>query len=199
MGIVGRIVNADQGYAITLPESWLRLDIESGLSQFVAAAAIADPSIAARCESSTPDELQACLEEETAEVQASFAELTDAGAQIAMDLATIGKPFPTFVLILPQPKTFGVTSDLLLATGPSSLRAVGVRGRIQSGLLDVPAGTAVYFYYTMPAAALPNARARDFYVVAEDHIYEVLVVGHKSDDTMVDVADALIRSLEILP
>ena len=199
MAIVGRIVNADQGYAITLPASWLRLDFETGLAQFIAAAALADPSIADQCQSSTPEELQACLEREAAEVQDSFNDLADAGGQLAFDLETIDKPFPTLVVVYVEPDATGITPELLLAIGPASLRAQGVVGRIQSGLRDVPAGTAVYFYYAMPPDQVANARARQFHLLAGDTVYTVLVVGHKSDDGLVDDADALIQSFEILP
>jgi hypothetical protein len=198
LGIAGRIVNADQGYAITLPAGWLRLDLESGLSEFIHAAALADPTISERCQSTTAEELEACLKEDAGDVVESFGALTDSGAQIAMDLASVDNGFPTLVLILVQPKSIGTTPELLLAVGPKSLRAVGVTGRIEKGLVDVPAGTAVYFDYALPVSEGIKSRARDFYVIG-DAIFEVLVVAHKSNDGLENDADALIESLELLP
>ena len=138
--ISGRVAFTDLGYAVTLPEGWLRLDYEDQLVRFYDQAEVANPDLASLCQERLLT-VEECLSGLTQQVQTS---LQSSGAgEAALDMLTIGNYVPTFALFLNGGPAGGATIEEAIVTTRQVVKSFA-KGRVNSGFLDVPAGQVGY-------------------------------------------------------
>jgi hypothetical protein len=194
MPIAGRIVFTDQGYAITLPQGWLRLDYEDQLAMFNAQAQVVEPDLGSRCQA-LGQTIEECLATLAQEIQTSLQSSNIPNSQAAIDLHTVGNIVPTFVLLLTGGSVNGSIEDAV--AGAKATAKAFAKGRVQSGFMQVPAGTAGYVSYVL-SVANQELRIRQFLIIANGTLYSVATEGAVKDKTLTDNADALISSFEPL-
>ncbi len=195
----GRIVNTEQGWAVTLPAGWLRVDYDGEFGELIRSAFQFDPATVELCSAPEVLDFDACVDEQIAAFEANLDVLKAAGAELGMDMASLSAPLPSMVIIQAVPIGPG-DADQLFETGDEGLREAGVTGPIAKERLTLPAGEAVRFSYRWPDPSYPNSRAHQYGVPSGGVGYQVLVLGHRSNNALLaDNASDIANSLEILP
>jgi len=197
--LTGRIVNAEYGYAVTLPEGWIALSADSDFGELLKQALRSDPRVLANCRGNDQSDVERCIDAEVAELQSLFESFEQAGAILAFDIASVFETVPRLMVALRTPGGFGITNDLFLLIGEERLREQGARGRIQSDLVDIPAGEAVRFIWNAPRNMARNGVAYQYHLISGEFVYSVVIVGRRGSQALPEVADSIARSLEILP
>ena len=195
MAIRGRIVNTENGYAITLAEGWIRFDLDS-VGVLVRKSLRFDPGIVALCPSSHPVEFDACLDEQVAQLEGDLSIFSETASILAFDLQTLTQDIPTMAIVYTE-EGFA-TPEYLVLSVPAALRAQGVTGKINSEVVNIPAGEAAKFTYRLPISPGVRAPAFHFGLSTLGLVHSVLVIGTRADRGLADKADALMESLELL-
>ena len=191
--VSGRVAFTDLGYAVTLPEGWLRLDFENQLVGFYGQAEVANPDLASLCEERLLT-VEECLSGFAQQVQMS---LQSSGAgEAALDMLTLGYYVPTFALFLNGGPAGGATIEDAVVTTKQAIKGF-TKGRVTSGLLEVPAGKVGYVNYTISVLKL-DLRIRQFLIIANGALLSFAVYGATTDDALAEKADAMIQSFEVL-
>ena len=197
--VTGRIVNTENGYAVTLPESWIALRANSDFGQLIKESLRYDPRLTRECRSDDPSEVEICLDEQVEIMESQLETFDQAGALLAFDLRSVFDPVPTLMVMVRTPGLLGLAPEVFLLTGERSLREQGARGQILSDLIDLPAGEAARFIWNTPRAMARGGIAYQYHLIGGSFVYSLVVVGHRAADELAAVADALAQSVEILP
>jgi hypothetical protein len=172
LATTGRIEFPDKGFAVTLPDGWTRIDLESGdLEALLTAAGASNPALA---------------EAYSGQIKALLAS--------GLVLFAFG-PNPmagTNLNILAVP-SLGVSMDLMEQATVAQLKSVA-QGEVASERVMLPAGEALHLKYAVAAEGVPNAPTVDQYVVLTD-TSQIIVSA-----TNAEPADALAiaQSIELL-
>ncbi len=172
LATTGRIEFPDKGFAVTLPDGWTRIDLESGdLEALLAAAGASNPALA---------------EAYSGQIKAMLAS--------GLVLFAFG-PHPmagTNLNILAVP-SLGMSLDLLEQATLAQLKSVA-QGEVASERVTLPAGQALHLKYAIAAEGVPNAPTVDQYVVITDKSQIIISV------TNAEPADASViaQSIELL-
>ena len=193
--ISGRIAFTDLGYAVTLPESWLRLDYEDELVRFYDQAEVVNPDLESACPGQFLT-VEECLSEFARQVQSSM-QTSAPGGEAALDMLEIGNYVPTFALFLKGSTAGGATIEDGTLAIKEAVKSFA-KGRVTSGFLEVPAGKVGYISYTISVANV-DLRIRQFLVIDDGAAYSFAVYGATTDDALSANGDALIESFEVLP
>ncbi len=183
MAFTGRIVNHEHGYALTLPDGWLRVELDEAFLDALT------------------DELGS--EEAVGEFLAQFGEQLRAMVAAGMSLIAFREEglltesaSNLNVLILPSG---GMSLDALESLNIAQIQTLpAFGGEIESERVELPAGEAVYLTYTL-ADGETGARIHQYLFVAEGNQYWLTVTGRDGDPTLEADARAMAQSLEILP
>jgi hypothetical protein len=195
LAISGRIAFVGLGFAVTLPESWLRLDYEDRLVRFYTQAGVVEPDLGSICESQGKT-VEECLFTLTQQVQTSLQSAGIPDAEAALNLHSVGNYVPTFALFLKVGAASGTTIEDGLVAAKRAVKGLA-KGRVTSGFVQVQAGTAGYLYYTISTFNL-DLRIRQFLIIGNGNLYSLAVEGATTDDALPESADALISSFELL-
>jgi hypothetical protein len=172
LATTGRIEFADKGFAVTLPEGWTRIDLQSGdLEALIAAAGASNPDLA---------------EAYSAQIKAMLAS--------GLVLFAFG-PNPlagTNVNILVVP-SLGIGLDLLEQASLAQLKTVA-NGNIESERVTLPAGEALHLQYAVASGGVANAPTIDQYIVVTNASQYVVSVTNAGPGE----AQAIAQSLELL-
>jgi hypothetical protein len=168
----GRIAFQDKGFAVTLPDGWTRIDLDSqDLDALLKAAGETNPALA---------------QTYSAQIKAMVAS--------GLVLFAFG-PDPvagTNVNILVAP-SMGVSMDLLEQASVAQVKAMA-SGAVTSDRVALPAGSALHLKYALASAGLPNAASVEQYVLLTDtQQYVVSVTNAKAGE-----AETIARSIELL-
>lgn len=184
---------------MTLPNGWLRVDFEGEFGQFVRTAFEFDPATIEICSAPDVPDFDACIDAQMAEFEAGLAAFGAAGAELGFDMASLEAPVPSMVIITVD-EVGPVDADALFEEGEEGLRFIGVSGPIDKERVTLPAGEAVYFGYRWPDPNYPNTRVHQYAVPSGGWAYQLLVLGHRSNNAaLADAALEMATSLEILP
>jgi hypothetical protein len=187
MAIEGRIDNTEQGYAITLPDGWMRLDLNEDMLALLAEELGDDEDV----------ELLVDL------LQGQLAGLEGMGNVLfAFDLETIATGFATNVSVFTAP-SFGMSLTALETINVAQLRQLpGLAGEIHSEHLTLPAGDALYFNYGFEAPAGDEqgfvSDIHQYILIADNTQYLITVSGVAGDEQLAANAAALAESFEFL-
>jgi hypothetical protein len=168
----GRIEFADKGFAVTLPDGWTRIDLQSSdLDAMLGAAGAANPELA---------------QAYSAQIKAMLAS--------GLVLFAFGpnplKGTNVNVLVVPS---FGVSMDLLEQASVAQLKSVA-DGEISAGRVTLPAGQALHLQYAVKAGNLPTSPMVEQYVLVTDSSQYILSVTNAAKGE----AAAIAQSIELL-
>jgi hypothetical protein len=168
----GRIEFADKGFAVTLPDGWTRIDLQSSdLDAMLGAAGAANPELA---------------QAYSAQIKAMLAS--------GLVLFAFGpnplKGTNVNVLVVPS---FGVSMDLLEQASVAQLNSVA-DGEISSGRVTLPAGEALHLQYAVKSGNLPTSPVVEQYVLVTDSSQYILSVTNAAKGE----AAAIAQSIELL-
>lgn len=172
LATTGRIVVADKGYALTLPDGWNRIDLSQGdMAAMMQAAGVADPALMAQYEGQIKAMLAAGL--------SIFAFGPDPSSGTNLN-----------VIALPGT---GMSLDLLEQLNTSQIKALA-GGDVTSERVTLPAGDAVHFRYELAAQGVPSGTSIDQYLLlVGDNQLVVTATNASAED-----AAAIANSIEVL-
>ena len=137
LATTGRIVVADKGFALTLPDGWTRVDITPEALEAAMAASELDPALAAQYE-------------------AQIKSLLGTGLSIFAFGPDPSKGTQVTVLALPG---MGLSLDLLDQINQSQLESLA-EGDIVSERVTLPAGDAIHYRYALGVEGTGGRHAR---------------------------------------
>lgn len=168
----GRIEFADKGFAVTLPDGWTRIDLQSSdLDAMLGAAGAANPELAQTYSAQIKAMLASGL------VLFAFGPNPAKGTNVNM-------------LVVPS---FGVSMDLLEQASVTQLKSVA-DGEISSGRVTLPAGEALHLQYAVKSGNLPTSPVVEQYVLVTDSSQYILSVTNAAQGE----AAAIAQSIELL-
>jgi hypothetical protein len=173
LATTGRIEFPDKGFAVTLPDGWTRIDLQSGdLEALLAAAGASNPELAEAYSGQIKTMLASGL------VLFAFGPDPMAGTNVN-------------ILVVPS---FGVSMDLLEQATLAQLKSVA-QGDIASERISLPrAGEALHLRYALAAEGLPSAPIVDQYVVMTSTSQLIVSVTNAEPAD----ASAIAQSIELL-
>jgi hypothetical protein len=168
----GRIEFADKGFAVTLPDGWTRLDLNSqDVDALLKAAGESNPAPAQAYSAQIKSMLAAGL------VLFAFGPDPAAGTNVN-------------ILVAPS---FGVSLDLLEQASVAQVKAIA-DGSVASDRVGLPAGQALHLKYELASANTPTSAAVEQYILLTDkQQYVVSVTNAKAGE-----AETIARSIELL-
>ena len=171
VGTTGRIVVADKGFAVTLPDGWHRVDASGGdLTEALEGTGVVDPAL---------------IQQYAAQVQAMEA--------LGLSVFALG-PDPdsgTTLMILATPHG-GMTLDLLDQINSAALEGQAAGG-LETERVTLPAGDAIHYRYAVAAGGGTSPAVDTYLLIAGDNQVAVTVTGAAPAD-----AEAIVNSIEIL-
>jgi len=170
LATTGRIVVADKGFAVTLPDGWTRVDITPEALEAAMAASELDPALAAQYEAQIKSLLGTGL--------SIFAFGPD---------PTIG----TQVTVLALPG-MGLSLDLLDQINQSQLENLA-EGDIVSERVKLPAGDAIHYRYSLGMEGTGGATLDQYFVLAGANQLVVTATNASEAD-----AEAIANSIEVV-
>lgn len=185
VGTTGRIVDESNGFAVTLPDGWLRLDLTAEDREAI---------LGAGAEALSP-EARALLE---GQIQS----LVSSGLTFfAIDQVNATPEFVPNVNIISSP-TGGMSLDLLAQATVGQLKVAfpTMEGELLQETVSLPSGDATHLSYTLPAGAGVGATPLTFhqYLIASDTTAHFVTVTGPAGDGMVDASRAIAESFELL-
>ena len=186
LGTTGRIVDDSNGYAITLPDGWVRIDLTQQDVEAVVQAGL---------EAMSPEAADLLVSQISA--------MTAAGMKffaIDRDGATLEYVPNVNILSIP---TGGLSLNLLEQTVVAQLEGTlqNVEGEIESERVALPAGESLRITYVlgMDAAGVPgvNAAVHQFLILGETTGYFVTVSGPNTEEFAAE-ALAIASTFELL-
>lgn len=168
----GRIEFADKGFAVTLPDGWTRIDLNSqDVDGLLKAAGESNPALAQAYSAQIKSMLAAGL------VLFAFGPDPAAGTNVN-------------ILVAPS---FGVSLDLLEQASVAQVKAIA-NGSVASDRVALPAGQALHLKYELASANTPISAAVEQYILLTDkQQYVVSVTNAKAGE-----AETIARSIELL-
>jgi len=168
----GRLEFADKGFAVTLPDGWTRIDLNSqDVDALLKAAGESNPALAQAYSAQIKTMLAAGL------VLFAFGPDPAAGTNVN-------------ILVAPS---FGVGMDLLEQATVAQVKAIA-SGSVASDRIGLPAGQALHLKYDLASADTPTAAAVEQYILLTDQQqYVVSVTNAKAGE-----AETIARSIELL-
>lgn len=142
LATTGRIVVADKGFAVTLPDGWTRVDVTPEALEAAMEASELDPALAAQYEAQIKSLLGTGLS------IFAFGPDPSAGTQVT-------------VLALPG---MGLSLDLLDQINRSQLESLA-EGDIVSERITLPAGDAIHYRYRLGAEGTGGATLDQYFVL----------------------------------
>ena len=170
LATTGRIVVADKGFAVTLPDGWTRVDISPEALEAAMAASELDPALAAQYEAQIKSLLGTGLS------IFAFGPDPTAGTQVT-------------VLALPG---MGLSLDLLDQINRSQLESLA-EGDIVSERVTLPAGDAIHYRYSIGVEGTGGATLDQYFVLAGANQLVVTATNASEAD-----AKAIANSIEVV-
>ena len=171
LATTGRIVVADKGFALTLPDGWTRVDITPEALEAAMAASELDPALAAQYEAQIKSLLGTGLS------IFAFGPDPSAGTQVT-------------VLALPG---MGLSLDLLDQINKSQLENLA-EGEIVSERVTLPAGDAIHYRYALGVEGTGGATLDQYFILAGSNQLVMTATNASEAD-----AKAIANSVEVLP
>lgn len=197
MALSGRIVNYEKGYALTLPDGWIRAD-ENG--EFVAAmreTAKSDPASVGICGQRIDSAFKACRDAQIVQFERGVRALLEGAPIAAFDLSRFGTKFPRIAIAYSE---FFVDASAVYLQGylTDALRARGVTGDIQTEIVQLPAGEAIKLSYQQPLGEGLQGPVFQFGIPTDFDVHWILVEGANGDEDLGTIAGVIAESVEIL-
>ena len=170
LATTGRIVVADKGFAVTLPDGWTRVDISPEALEAAMAASELNPALAAQYEAQIKSLLGTGLS------IFAFGPDPTAGTQVT-------------VLALPG---MGLSLDLLDQINRSQLESLA-EGDIVSERVKLPAGDAIHYRYSLGVEGTGGATLDQYFVLAGANQLVVTATNASEAD-----AAAIANSIEVV-
>jgi hypothetical protein len=170
LATTGRIVVADKGFALTLPDGWTRVDVTPEALEAAMEASDLDPAVAAQYEAQIKSLLGTGLS------IFAFGPDPSAGTQVT-------------VLALPG---MGLSLDLLDQINKSQLENLA-EGDIVSERITLPAGDAIHYRYALGVEGTPSATLDQYFILAGTNQLVVTATNATAAD-----ATAIANSVEVL-
>jgi hypothetical protein len=170
LATTGRIVVADKGFALTLPNGWTRVDVTPDALEAALEASDLDPAVAAQYEAQIKSLLGTGLS------IFAFGPDPSAGTQVT-------------VLALPG---MGLSLDLLDQINKSQLENLA-EGDIVSERVTLPAGDAIHYRYALGVEGTPGATLDQYFILAGANQLVVTATNATAAD-----ATAIANSVEVL-
>jgi hypothetical protein len=168
----GRIEFADKGFAVTLPDGWTRIDLDSqDLDSLLKAAGESNPALAQAYSAQIKSMLAAGL------VLFAFGPDPVAGTNVN-------------ILVAPS---FGVSMDLLEQASVAQVKSIA-SGDVSTDRVTLPAGQALHLKYSLASGNLPSGPAVEQYVLVTDKDQYVVSVTNATAGE----AESIARSIELL-
>lgn len=171
LATTGRIVVADKGFALTLPDGWTRVDITPEALEAAMAASELDPALAAQYEAQIKSLLGTGLS------IFAFGPDPSAGTQVT-------------VLALPG---MGLSLDLLDQINKSQLENLA-EGEIVSERVTLPAGDAIHYRYALGGEGTGGATLDQYFILAGSNQLVMTATNASEAD-----AKAIANSVAVLP
>jgi hypothetical protein len=166
----GRIVVADKGFAITLPDGWTRVDVTPEALEAAMEASELDPALAAQYE-------------------AQIKSLLGTGLSIFAFGPDPSKGTQVTVLALPG---MGLSLDLLDQINTSQLENLA-EGDIVSERITLPAGDAIHYRYALGVEGAGGATLDQYFILAGSNQLVVTATNASEAD-----ATAIANSVEVV-
>lgn len=170
LATTGRIVVADKGFALTLPDGWTRVDITPEALEAAMAASELDPALAAQYETQIKSLLGTGLS------IFAFGPDPSAGTQVT-------------VLALPG---MGLSLDLLDQINKSQLENLA-EGDIVSERVTLPAGDAIHYRYALGVEGTGGATLDQYFILAGSNQLVMTATNATEAD-----AKAIANSVEVV-
>jgi hypothetical protein len=197
MALSGRIVNAANGYAITLPEGWFRFDLGSQMAELLQETLRYDPAVLAICGAESDDGFEECVDDQVELAEQQMTTLQEESSIVAfnLDSMTGGKQIVATTFTENLSAAF---ATYLVGTTPSYLRMNGIEGEIEADLVQLPAGEAARFAFRVPAEAGGPLNIIQYGIPTPSVVHWIVVQAGRHDERLEDLAAQLASSLEIL-
>ena len=166
----GRIVVADKGFAITLPDGWTRVDVTPEALEAAMEASDLDPALAAQYE-------------------AQIKSLLGTGLSIFAFGPDPSKGTQVTVLALPG---MGLSLDLLDQINSSQLENLA-EGDVVSERITLPAGDAIHYRYALGVEGAGGATLDQYFILAGSN--QLVVTATNADEAD---AKAIANSVEVV-
>jgi len=180
-GTTGKVVNETDGYTITLPDGWLRLDMSAGdLTQILQSAA------------GMSDDMAAMMQDQAANMALSGVHFW------AVKTDDVGQGFASNANIIRQP-SMGVSLDLIEQLSVNQLESLDVLGgaKVAHEHVHLPAGEALRLSYAIQAKDASNADLTativQYLIIRDDGQFILTLTGTDADETA-SVADSMAKS-----
>jgi hypothetical protein len=170
LATTGRIVVADKGFALTLPDGWTRVDITPEALEAAMAASELDPALAAQYET-------------------QIKSLLGTGLSIFAFGPDPSKGTQVTVLALPS---MGLSLDLLDQINTSQLENLA-EGDIESERITLPAGDAIHYRYAVGVEGTGGATLDQYFILAGPNQLVVTATNASPEE-----ATAIANSVEVL-
>jgi hypothetical protein len=170
LATTGRIVVADKGFAITLPDGWTRVDVTPEALEAAMEASDLDPALAAQYE-------------------AQIKSLLGTGLSIFAFGPDPSKGTQVTVLALPG---MGLSLDLLDQINKSQLENLA-EGDIVSERITLPAGDAIHYRYALGVEGAGGATLDQYFILAGSNQLVVTATNASEAD-----AKAIANSVEVV-
>jgi hypothetical protein len=169
LATTGRIVVADKGYALTLPDGWHRIDVsQSDMEAMMQAAGVVDPAVMAQYETQIKAMMAAGL--------SIFAFGPDPSSGTNLN-----------VMALPGA---GMSLDLLEQLNTSQIQALA-GGDVTSERVTLPAGEAVHFRYEIKAQGVPSGTSIDQYLLLVGDNQLVVTATNATAEDAASIANSI--------
>jgi len=170
LATTGRIVVADKGFALTLPDGWTRVDVTPEALEAAMEASDLDPALAAQYE-------------------AQIKSLLGTGLSIFAFGPDPSKGTQVTVLALPG---MGLSLDLLDQINKSQLENLA-EGDIVSERITLPAGDAIHYRYALGVEGTGGATLDQYFILAGSN--QLVVTATNASETD---AKAIANSVEVV-
>jgi hypothetical protein len=170
LATTGRIVVADKGFAVTLPDGWTRVDVTPAALEAAMEASDLDPALAAQYE-------------------AQIKTLLGTGLSIFAFGPDPSKGTQVTVLALPG---MGMSLDLLDQINASQLENLA-QGDVVSERITLPAGDAIHYRYALGVEGAGGATLDQYFILAGSNQLVVTATNATEAD-----AQAIANSVEVV-
>jgi hypothetical protein len=170
LATTGRIVVADKGFAVTLPDGWTRVDVTPEALDAAMEASDLDPALAAQYE-------------------AQIKNLLGTGLSIFAFGPDPSKGTQVTVLALPG---MGMSLDLLDQINSSQLENLA-QGDVVSERITLPAGDAIHYRYALGVEGAGGATLDQYFILAGSNQLVVTATNASEAD-----ARAIANSVEVV-
>lgn len=182
LAIEGRIINREHGYAVTLPDGWLRMDLDEEFMELFAQELGSDA--AEELVDMFGDQLQAMIASGMSLIAFRAAELLEA-------------EFATNVNVLSVPSG-GMSLDMLERLNRGQIEQLpGFSGGISTERVQLPAGEALYLSYSL-VEGTTRGETHQYLYLAGGKQHWLTVSGLAGDAILADEAHQMAESFEFL-